>query len=89
MRPIDADALLNDTSIVYHTEYGDAVVDVDDIKKAPTVELPRVQWGEWIVSEVRCSKCLEYFDTDCYAKGELDKCPSCGADMRRKEGEPD
>lgn len=38
MRPIDADALLNDSSIVYHTEFGDAVVDVEDIKKAPTIK---------------------------------------------------
>lgn len=87
MRPIDADALLNDSSIVYHTEYGVPVVDVEDIKKAPTVELPHVKWGKWIINEVRCPECLEYFYTDCYAKGELDKCPHCGADMRRKEGE--
>lgn len=38
MRLIDADALLNDSSIVYHTEFGDAVVDVEDIKKAPTIK---------------------------------------------------
>lgn len=40
MRLIDADALLNDSSIVYHTEFGDAVVDVEDIKKAPTITIP-------------------------------------------------
>lgn len=36
-RLIDADALLNEPGIVYHTEFGDAVVDVEDIKNAPTI----------------------------------------------------
>ena len=43
------------------------------------------EWGKWVISEIRCPNCLEYFDTDCYSKGELNKCPSCGADMRGKE----
>lgn len=59
----------------------------EDAKKQ--FERPRGEWGKWIISEVRCPECLEYFDTDCYVKGELDKCPSCGADLRRKEGEQD
>lgn len=44
-------------------------------------------WGNWVISEVRCPVCLEYFDTDCYSKEEMDKCPNCGSDMRAKEGE--
>lgn len=49
-------------------------------------ERPQNKWGKWVISEVRCPECLEYFDTDCYSKEEMNKCPNCGADMR-KEGE--
>lgn len=38
--------------------------------------------GKWIISEIRCPNCLEYFQTDCYSTEELKKCPNCGADMR-------
>ena len=41
------------------------------------------KWGKWIISEIQCPNCLEYFQTDCYSMGELDKCPNCGADMRK------
>lgn len=41
-------------------------------------ERPQGKWGKWIISEVQCPHCFEYFDPDCYAKGELDKCPCCG-----------
>ena len=54
----------------------DAIID-----NAETVE-PQNKWGRWVISEIRCPNCLEYFDTDCYSKGELDKCPSCGAKMK-------
>lgn len=40
------------------------------------------EWGKWVISEIRCPNCLEYFQTDCYSMGELDKCPICGADMK-------
>ena len=53
------------------------------IGRVPTVE-PQNNWGRWVISEIRCPNCLEYFDTDCYSTGELNKCPSCGAKM--KEG---
>ena len=39
MRLIDADALLNDPSNITANEFGDDVVFVEDINKAPTVEL--------------------------------------------------
>ena len=38
--------------------------------------------GEWVISEIRCPECLEYFDTDCYSTEELKKCPCCGATMK-------
>ena len=43
---------------------------------------PQNNWGKWVISEIRCPNCLEYFDTGCYSKGELNKCPSCGAKMK-------
>ena len=43
------------------------------------------KWGEWVISEIRCPKCLEYFQLDCYSTEELNKCPCCGAIMRIKD----
>lgn len=44
---------------------------------------PQGKGGKWIISEIRCPDCLEYFQTDCYSIEELKKCPNCGADMRK------
>lgn len=46
-------------------------------------ERPQGKWGKWVISEIRCPECLEYYDPDCYSKEELNKCPNCGADMRK------
>ena len=43
------------------------------------------KWGNWIISEIRCPNCLEYFDTDCYSMGELKKCPVCDAKLIGEE----
>ena len=40
------------------------------------------EWGKWIVAEIQCPNCFEYFETDCYSMGELNKCPNCGADLK-------
>jgi len=56
------------------------------LKKAEvlaSIERPQGEWGKWNVYEIRCPECLEYFNTDCYSKEELNKCPNCGADMRK------
>lgn len=42
----------------------------------------RNKWGKWVISEIQCPNCLEYFQTDCYSMEELNKCPSCGEDLR-------
>lgn len=57
---------------------------LDKIYDAPTVEQQNIDWGKWVISEVRCPECLEYFDPEGFSKEEMDKCPSCGADMRKK-----
>lgn len=46
---------------------------------------PQDKWGKWVISEIQCPICLEYFQTDCYSTEELKKCPSCGADLRGAE----
>ena len=43
---------------------------------------PPDKWGKWVISEIQCPICFEYFQTDCYSMEELKKCPSCGADLR-------
>lgn len=43
---------------------------------------PQGEWGKWVISEIRCPNCLEYFQTDCYSTEELKKCPNCGAKMK-------
>lgn len=50
-------------------------------------ERPQGEWGKWVISEIRCPNCLEYFQTDCYSTEELKKCPNCGVqmDMRGEE----
>ena len=54
------------------------------IDNAQTVEeRPQGEWGKWIVSEIRCPECLEYYDPECYSKEELNKCPNCGAKMQK------
>ena len=44
---------------------------------------PQDKWGKWVISEIQCPICLEFFQTDCYSMEELKKCPSCGAVLRR------
>lgn len=89
MRLIDADALKEDLRRFFPSEVLEGIElktlfaqIMHDIDNAPTVE-PQDRWGRWVISEIRCPNCLEYFDTGCYSKGELNKCPSCGANMQR------
>lgn len=51
------------------------------IDATPTVTVDERPHGKWIISEIRCPFCLEYFQLDCYATGELKECPICGAKM--------
>ena len=50
-------------------------------EKCGYFEQPK-NYGNWIISEIRCPECLEYFDTDCYTTEELNACPNCGARMK-------
>lgn len=42
-------------------------------------------WGKWVISEIQCPNCFEYFQTDCYSTEELKKCPNCEAKMINEE----
>lgn len=68
-----------------HTCNQDGAKNFDLIYESETrkkyFEIPE-QKAKWIISEVRCPYCLEYFDTDCYSKEEMNKCPNCGALMK-------
>lgn len=90
MRPIDADALLENKFEVI--DYGDPieVVEVSDIDDAPTIEAGTVRHGEWLDSgingTVSCSLCKF---TDFFAKQNrvmlFKYCPNCGAKMEGVE----
>ena len=92
MRLIDADILLSSGyPTVYHTEYGDEVINTEDIKTAPTVEPDKPQ-GKWVVDICenvdfmtrrgwRCSVCGTR-----QTYGITKYCPYCGAQMS-KEGD--
>ena len=47
------------------------------------LERPQGEWGKWIISEIQCPNCFKYFEVDYYSAEELNKCPNCGADMRK------
>lgn len=49
-------------------------------------ERPNGKWGKWVISEVRCPECLEYFDTDCFSKEEMKRCPNCNSSMKEEGG---
>lgn len=81
MRLIDADALLNSGfPTIYHTEFGEEVINTDDIRNAPTVE--ERPTGKWIEDSgvVACSHCRAIW---LYRKTKY--CPNCGARMEGEE----
>ena len=61
------------------------IVDKAKAEVLASIERQQDRWGKWSLSEIQCPNCLEYFQTDCYSKEELNKCPICGADMRKGE----
>ena len=71
-----------DNAIQYTKGYQDGFLEGKKL-----AEIPQGEWGKWVISEIRCPECLEYYDPDCYSKEELNKCPNCGADMRKGESE--
>ena len=85
MRLIDADALLktifehcrSEKEIINHFWYDENIIGI--IANAPTIESSQ---SKWVISEIQCPKCLEYFNVDCYSREELNKCPNCGAEMK-------
>lgn len=59
----------------------DAKQSLDELCGIATEEDQQTKWGRWVVSEVQCPECLEWFNTDCYSKEEMKTCPSCGAHL--------
>ena len=53
------------------------------VENLPSVS-PQQKVGRWVISEVRCPDCLEYFDADNYSFEKLNICPNCGAKMEVK-----
>ena len=46
-----------------------------------SADRPKGEWGKWIVAEIQCPNCFNYFEVN-YSAKELNKCPSCGIVMR-------
>lgn len=70
----DLDACMTES---YHLGYELAEVNF----KKPQVDCG--EWGKWIITEIRCPSCLEYFQPYRYSTEELKKCPNCGEEMRK------
>ena len=89
-RLIDANELISAMYYYEHNEGGLTAYDAQDIiNKAPTIEPKR---GEWIEQEDcwQCSACGDEFILEVGVKptdAKMNFCPTCGADMRPKEGE--
>lgn len=85
---ISREALKNDFDCVGFNDYDDYNRALRIIDNAPPIELTYEEiLGEWIIAEIRCPLCLEYFDPECYSKKELVHCPICGARLKTKEGD--
>ena len=70
------------TNVTFDKEQLEEIVEKAKAEVLASINIPQNEWGKWVISEVRCPNCLEYFNTDCYSMGELNKCPSCGAKMK-------
>lgn len=55
----------------------------DFLELCKNEERPQGEWGKWIIAEIQCPNCFEYFEADYYSTEELYKCPCCGANMRK------
>lgn len=79
MRLIDADALLNSGfPTIYHTEFGDEVINTDDIRNAPTVELHmgRMIDGNIIPIERPTGHWINHYD-DLFPEESTEECSIC------------
>lgn len=91
MRPIDADALLEEAEAVLEEEgrYAALMHIKNLILYAPTIDAAPVRRGEWVEEMEAIPWCED--DCDVYEKcsvcgetshGTWNFCPNCGADMR-------
>lgn len=82
MRLIDADVLLKKSFTVDDLDYYE-VVDVSDIKEAPTINAEPVRYGKWKQDgdDIICSECGHAFNVIDNCTELFDYCPKCGAKM--------
>lgn len=62
------------TEVVDKIKSGELVLEVE--------ERSTDKWGKWVISEIQCPNCSEFFQTDCYSKEELNNCPICHTKLR-------
>ena len=78
--------MTNQEAIVWLKEtkkhYGEYREKALDMAIKALEERAQGEWGKWIIAEIQCPNCFEYFETDCYSTEELNKCPNCGAKMK-------
>lgn len=70
-------------TVKFDEEQLQEIVDKVKAEVLASSEKPQSKWGKWVITEIRCPICLEYFQPDCYSMEELNECPSCGADMQK------
>lgn len=76
--------------IKFDKEQMQELVDKAKAEVLASIERPQGdRWGKWVISEIQCPNCLEYFSTDCYSTEELNKCPNCGARMEVQDAKND
>lgn len=84
----DVQRMLRENGVPYEEELPNYAMGYQDGVRKVLKEVaegkhrPQGEWGKWIIAEIQCPNCFEYFETDCYSTEELNKCPNCGSIMR-------
>lgn len=68
--------------VKFDKEQMQELVDKAKAEVLASIERPQSKWGKWIITEIRCPICLEYFQPDYYSMEELNECPSCGVYLK-------
>lgn len=88
MRPIDADALLENKFEAIDCGDSIEVVEVTDIEQAPTIEIQPVRHGKWErPTKSRIARYCSLCGTRHVSGSANNFCPNCGARMDEKEND--